>query len=165
VYGYLFFAVLVITTFLIAWQDFKERLVSLWVLLLYLLNNALQVFFRKGSQSLLENTIGTLCYFGICFLVLFVYYYLKEKRVPKIIDAKIGMADVLVLAAIGVSLPVIVLIPFFTIAFIISALAAMMVLKDKQAVPLAGMLVILYFIFTILDFFTDVSNGFQTLLF
>lgn len=147
--GYIFYLLLIFTTLIIAWQDFKERLVSLWALLLYLLNIALYTFFSGGWWVLLENGIGALCYFGICFAVLFLYYFLKEKKIPKIVDAKIGKADLLLLLAIGLSLPLVSLILFFTIAFTLSALFAVVVLKDKRSVPLAGILALIYFVFAL----------------
>lgn len=98
---------------------------------------------------LLENGIGTLCYFGICFTVVFLYYFFKEKKVPKIVDAKIGKADLILLLAIGISLPLISLIVFFTVAFSLSAVLAVVILKDKRSVPLAGMLALFYFIFSV----------------
>lgn len=132
----------------IAYQDLKDRMVSLWLLLIYLVNMLVYVCLHNGVWVLLENTISTLVYFGICFFCIFIYFMAREKKIPVIIDAKIGKADLLVFLAIGITLPLMSLLLFFTVAFILSLVFALFFLKDKRSVPLAGILVLLHFFYS-----------------
>ena len=143
----LFYSLLIPVTAYIAYQDFKDRLVSLWLLILYVFTTAVFTYTRQGWLGLLENGIGVLAYFGLCFSVLFVYYFIKEKKIPRLVDRKIGTADLIIFLAIGLSLSLPLLIIFFTIAFCLAALATFVFIRDRQSVPLAGMLVVIYIVF------------------
>jgi hypothetical protein len=138
-----------LSSLFIAYQDFKDRLVSLWLLLIYLLNLSFFVYVQNGSSVLLENTLTTLLYLGICFAIIFIFYFAREKKIPSILDSKVGKADLIVLFAIGISLPLVLLIVFFALAFSLSALLALFFLKDKKSVPLAGILALIYISFNV----------------
>ena len=105
---------------------------------------------RQGWLGLLENGVGALAYFGLCFCVLFVYYFVKERSIPRLVDQKIGTADLLIFLAIGLSLSLPLLIIFFTIAFCLAAVVTLVFIRNKQSVPLAGMLVVIYIIFLVI---------------
>jgi hypothetical protein len=101
----------------------------------------------SGVETLLQNLISASCYFLLCTLGVFTYYFLKEKQVPKIMDSKFGWADALVCFGIGISLNIVSLILFFTGAFVLSAIIGLLLQQKNKTVPLAGILVILYLIF------------------
>ena len=60
-------------------------------------------------------------------------------------DSKIGLADVILFLAIGLTLDTVQLVLFFSGAFLISALLGLLWFNKKaQTVPLAGVLCVLY---------------------
>lgn len=142
-----FYLILSVVSLFICYQDFKSRLVSAWVLMLYLLLLIVSTIWFSGIEVFLKNVLSSFCYFSLCALGVFTYYFLKERQVPRIIDNKFGWADVLVCIGIGFSLSIVDLIVFFTVSFIVSALIGIVFLKKNNTIPLAGILTILYLIF------------------
>jgi hypothetical protein len=102
--------------------------------------------FEYGFNILALNFISSLAYFGLCGLGIFTYFFWKEKKIPKLIDSKLGLADIIICLTIGVSFSFISLILFFTVAFVLSAIAGLIFFRNRT-IPLAGILVILYLIF------------------
>jgi hypothetical protein len=139
---------------IISFQDFKSRLISAWVILLYLACCICFVLLFQNFYALLFNSLGTLIYFGFVFSILFLYYFFKEKKLTNIIDSKIGLGDILIFIAIGLTLEMINLIIFFTISFCISAIAGLLLARSNKTVPLAGILVWCHFCF-IAAYFAD----------
>lgn len=145
---------------LIAYYDFRYRLINVWLLVAFAVTILSATIFNSGLVILGQNTISTVCYFLLCFLGVYGVYFIKEKRAPKIIDEKIGWADIIVCLAIGMSLNIIDLILFFTSSFILAAIIGLAFQQRNKTVPLAGILVIFYFVFIcILKFFPiDLMN-------
>jgi hypothetical protein len=146
-----FFAVLILSSGIIFFQDFKERQVSLWVLVLFGALTITSVVYYRDMETLFYNGLGTLLYGGFIWLMLKLYLYLKFKKNKAIIDNQLGMADVLVIFFIGLSFNTIGMIFFFCFGFVFSLLAFLMysALKkdtDTQSIPLAGLLVFFYVI-------------------
>jgi hypothetical protein len=142
-----FYLILSVLSLIICYQDFKSRLVSAWLLIAYVLVLILGTMWFSGGEVLLQNAVSAFCYFLLCGLGVFTYYFLKERQIPKIMDSKFGWADALVCFGIGISLNIISLILFFTGAFIISAVIGLILQQKNKTVPLAGILVILHLIF------------------
>jgi len=131
----------------IAYQDFKTRWISLWLIISFSAINISQYLFFNSIDQFIENTIFCLCYFLFSFLILVLFYYLKSRKLENIIDKKIGWADVILFISIGCTLEPTVLIYFFTACFILSLLIQMTFLKKDRQVPLAGILSLLYLIY------------------
>jgi hypothetical protein len=147
----LFFAVLIISSGIILFQDFKERQVSLWVLLLFGVSTLSSVIYFRDVETLLYNGIGVLLYGGFIWLMLKLYLFLKFKKNKAIIDHQLGMADVLVIFFIGLTFNTIGMIFFFCFGFVLSLITFLVysTLKkdtDTQSIPLAGLLVFFYVI-------------------
>lgn len=142
-----FYSLLTLVSLLIFYQDLKDRLVSLWVLLLYAGLIIAYTIYEKGIDIILQNAISTVAYFALCFGIIFLYYFIKERQFPKIMDVKLGWADVIICMSIGISLDVLLLVLFFTVSFVISAIIGIVLQSRNKTVPLAGFLVILYLVF------------------
>lgn len=142
-----FYSILSLLSVIICYQDLRSRLVSAWLLILYIVVLVTGTVWFSGFQVLIQNIISASCYFLLCTLGVFTYYFLKEGQRPKIMDSKFGWADALVCIGIGISLDIIRLILFFTAAFIISAVIGLLLQQKNKTVPLAGILVILYLVF------------------
>jgi hypothetical protein len=146
-----FFAVLVISSGVILFQDFKERQVSLWVLMLFGATTITSVIYFRDVNTILVNGLGTIIYGLFIWLMLKLYLYLKFKKNKAIINHQLGMADVLVVFFIGISFNTIGMIFFFCFGFVFSLVAFLIysMLKkdsDTQSIPLAGLLVFFYVI-------------------
>jgi hypothetical protein len=145
----LFFAALIISSGIILFQDFKERQVSLWVLLLFGISTMSSVVYYRDAETLLYNGVGVLLYGGFIWLMLKLYLFLKFKKNKAIIDHQLGMADVLVIFFIGITFNTIGMIFFFCFGFVFSLLtffiySALKKDTDTQSIPLAGLLVFFY---------------------
>jgi uncharacterized membrane protein len=103
--------------------------------------------YEKGIDLTIQNAIYSLVYFALCFTVIYLYYFVKERQLPKIMDSKFGWADVIICLSIGISFDFISLIVFFTGSFVISAIIGLVLQGKNKTVPLAGFLVILYLVF------------------
>lgn len=142
-----FYSLLTLVSLLIFYQDLKDRLVSLWVLLLYGGIIISYTIYEKGIEITLQNTISSIVYFALCFGVICLYYFVKERQFPRIMDVKLGWADVIICLSIGVSLELVSLVVFFTVSFVISAIIGLVLHSRNKTVPLAGFLVIFYLVF------------------
>lgn len=148
---FVFFVGLILSSGIILFQDFKERLVSLWVLLLFGAVCIGSVLYFRDAETLLLNGVGALLYGGLIWLVLKLYFYLKLKKQQPIINQQLGMADVLVFLFIGLTFNTVGMILFFCFGFVFSLLVFMLYStlqknSNSQSIPLAGLLVFFYVI-------------------
>lgn len=146
-----FFAVLIISSMVIAFQDFKERQVSLWVLLLFGMLTIVSVLYYRDAETLIYNGVGVLLYSSFIWLMLKLYMYIKFKQNKPIINHQLGLADVLVVLSIGLTFNTVGMILFFCFGFVFSLLAFVVYTAfkkniDSQNIPLAGLLVFFYVI-------------------
>lgn len=142
-------AVLVLSSAIILYQDFRDREVSLWVLMLFGFNSIFSVYYFRDLETLLYNCLGVAVYAGFIWLMLKLYLFLKFKKNKAVINYQLGMADVLVILAIGLTFNTVGMIFFFCFGFIGSLIGFLVycVLKkdtDSQSIPLAGLLVFFY---------------------
>lgn len=140
---------------MVLYQDITSRLISLWLILLYLISCILNVFFFQNAYALLSNGIGTLLYMLFTYSLLLLFYYIKEKRFSTLINTKIGLADVILFFAIGLTLNITNFILFATISFICSALISFFVLGKNKTIPLGGLMVIFHNLFLIGSLLSD----------
>ncbi|HWY10379.1 MAG TPA: prepilin peptidase [Bacteroidia bacterium] len=143
------FLFLFLCSIIVSYQDFKDRLISLWAILLYAICCIASVLLFQDTTTLISNSISTSLYFVLVFGALFLYYFIREGKFVNIIDSKIGLGDILIFIAIGLTLDLFYLIIFFTISFCIAAVVALFLAKQNKTVPLAGILVWCYFFFRI----------------
>lgn len=147
---WLLFGLLAIFSFVIAFQDFKTRLISVWLIIGFTVLNITYYLIHHSVYQFIENVIFCLCYFLFSYLILILVFYLKTKRFEKLLDSKIGWGDVFIFIAIGCCIEPIYMIYFFTTCFIISLLAHLLFLQNKKNIPMAGFLVLFYFIFRLI---------------
>jgi len=145
--------VAIFTGSVIAFQDFKERLISLWLLIVYSGICVLWIQKQSGWYGLLSNLLTTLLYFSFYILVIKLFYYLKEKKPTAIIDEKIGKADIILFFAIGLTMNIVELIVFSTMAFSLAAVLSLLIFRNTKTIPLGGILVLLHMVFMCNGFF------------
>ena len=144
-----FLAILIISSAIILFQDFKDREVSLWVLLLFGVTTLSSVIYQRNLETLLCNSLGIFLYGGFIWLMLKLYLFLKFKKNKAILNYQLGLADVLVVLFIGITFNIVGMIFFFCFGFVFSLIAFVIysVIKkesDVQSIPLAGLLVFFY---------------------
>ncbi len=138
--------ILILVGALITWQDLKTRLINLWLIVVFAAINFLHYLLLHPICQFLENSAFCIIYFLFCYLVLLIFYYLKNKRFEKIIDSKIGLGDVLIFLSIGCSIDPLNLVPFFTLSFIISIIIHLIFIP-KNTIPLVGIILPCYFFY------------------
>ena len=146
-----FLTVLLISSGIILFQDFKERQVSLWILLLFGVLTISSVVYFRDFETLFYNGVGVLLYGGFIWVMLKLYLFLKFKKNKTILDQQLGLADVFVIFFIGLTFNTIGMIFFFCFGFILSLLTFLIYSlfkkeSDTQSIPLAGLLVFFYVI-------------------
>lgn len=141
-----FFILLGVFAFVVTVQDFRTRLISLWVIIGYWAICLVSTILLKSVHQLLVNAGGSVLYFTFCFSVVIAYYFIKHRRFINIIDSKIGLADLLLFGAIGITLELAQLILFFASGFCFAAFAGYYLSKKEKTVPLAGILVSWHFV-------------------
>lgn len=154
----IFTLLFLICAVIISYQDFKNRLISIWAIVIYWILSISAVLILKSGEVLLSNFISAGLYFLFSFLVLVLYYYIRQKRLIAIIDSKIGLGDVLLLPAIGMTFEPLNMILFFASGFILCAVAGIFFARKSQTIPLAGLMVCWHFIFLVTeDYLPDLS--------
>ena len=131
----------------IAYQDFKSRLIGLWLVVIFALLNISGYLFSGSYYQLLENTAFLTCYLLFSYFVLQLYYFLKTRKFQRIIDTQIGWGDILLLFFTGICLEPVVMVYFFTASFVISIFLSPFFSKNNKQIPLAGILVLCYSIY------------------
>lgn len=140
--------ILVLSSALILYYDWKERQIALWILLLFGADAIASVLLFQGLGTLLYNLLGTLLYLGFIWLMLKAYLFVKHKKNTVILDEQLGKADVLVILFIGLTFNLPGMILFFCLGFVSSLLifTAFQFIKSDgpKTIPLAGLLVFFY---------------------
>lgn len=148
---------LFILLFLTAYQDFKYRAISVWILpILFIICLALSFSKYQFSYSIINSLINVL--FFLCqLLVVTIYFSLKEKRVYNIINTQIGVGDIFFILALSITLPTIEFIIFLSLSYLIILIIYLIANKLKlirdNHIPLAGGLSISFAIFWLFKFF------------
>lgn len=141
---YFFILLIAALSAAIAWQDFKSREISAWLVYGFVLAAALKVFFIEGGAVLLSNFISSLLFIGLWSAVILLYYFLKEKKFSNFIDSKLGLADILILFGIGLSTELIPFILFVMSAAVITLVISLKLIRHDKSIPLAGIFVGLF---------------------
>lgn len=160
---YVLLVSLILSSSIILVQDFKERLVSLWVLLLFGLTCMSSVLLNRGLETLLYNILFTIIYIGLIWLILKLYLYLKFRKNKRILNEQLGLADVLTILFIGLTFNAVGLVFFFCLGFIFSLssfLIYVLVFKHKknEQIPLAGLLVVFYMLTIFILYLNEANN-------
>jgi len=132
--------VLAISSVAIAFQDFRTRLISVWLILIFGLANLIHFLCVYSFFQLLENTLFCLLYFVFSYAVLHLYYFLKTKRFQKVLDEKIGWGDIWLMLLIGCCLSPMEMVYFFSFSFVISILVQLLFLNVNKTIALGGIL-------------------------
>lgn len=128
-----------ISSIAIAWQDFKDRLISVWLIVAFAVLSLVHYLSSNNYYQFFENGLFLILYLGFSYVVLTLYYFLKNKRIERIVDSKIGAGDILLMIVTGSCLEPNVVIVFFTTCFVLTLVYKWIFIKTKS-LPLGGIL-------------------------
>lgn len=143
-----FFVGLGACALMIAYQDFKERLISVWLIGLLSLMNAGITVYHRGFVQVLQNLAFLGAYLLFSYTILLLYFYLKTKRWGGILDHMIGWGDVWLMVGLGLGLDPEIQLFFFTGCFVF-AMIVFLFLKENRTVPLAGVMALGYWVWVV----------------
>jgi len=139
----------------IFYQDLKYRAVNWIAFLAITLSGFFLSFHAVGLKNTLFNVLLNNGILLMQLLLVYLFYYVKSGMHTKIINKKLGLGDVLMLAALSFSFSPVNYIVFVFLSLVASLLITM-VKRNKQTIPLAGYLGLFYFIFLMINhFFLD----------
>lgn len=145
---------LLITAGVLVLQDWRNRLLDVWLLLVFLLLNISLYVVQNNLKDLLLNFCFTVLYVTLCTLSIKLYYYCKSGKREKLLDEKIGSGDLIVSLSIGLAIEPETQIPFFTVVLLM-ALAFSLLLRERKSIPLAGYLLGAYMILIINSYWVN----------
>lgn len=99
----------VILLFFVAYQDFKQRMVSL---VLFIGLAVIAIYFRLQSEEFFLQISLTGLITALQIMLLFVMYRIKNKKWENIVNTYLGLGDILFLCILALFLP-----PFIFILF------------------------------------------------
>lgn len=122
----------------IAYQDFKARLISLWLLICFAIFNIMPLVSEKSYFKIIENTVFCILYFGVCYVSIRLYYLLRYGTRENILNDKIGLGDILFFFGAGMALENFLQIYFYLLAFSLGIVFYLIIGKKSEPIPLAG---------------------------
>ncbi len=142
-----------VSSFVIAYQDFKTRLINIWWIVCFGIASISHYALTHSFGGLFENIIFCFVYLLFSYLILHLFYFVKTKKFQKILDSKIGWGDVFLVVLIGTCLSPLTMIYFFTFVFVVTLIFQLVFQKQSKNIALGAMLVICYSIYIIIDVF------------
>lgn len=139
----MFFVGLGACALMIAYQDFKERLISVWLIGLMSLMNVGITVYHRGFVQMLQNLAFLGAYLLFSYTILLLYFYLKTKRWGRILDHMIGWGDVWLMVGLGLGLDPEIQLFFFTGCFVF-AMIVNLFFYALTSIPLGGIMVVCY---------------------
>lgn len=155
---YLCWISLLLSSGFLIYQDFKSRLISTWLIVLFTVSNIYLYISVHSAAQLFNNFIFCLVYFLLCYIILHVYFYLKTRRLQKLLDDRIGWGDVFLCMAVGSFISPENMIYFFTATFVLTVFVHFLFFKQKTNVPLAGYLLTMYLMYLVFENFSGNFN-------
>jgi Flp pilus assembly protein protease CpaA len=139
-------ALILIIALIISYQDLKERLISEWCIFAYAILCFALTWTDSGFTAIGSNLISIILLFIFSYGLTTLKYLIKHQVLPKITDEKMGLADVLLILCIGLTIDPVMQIFFFTASFIIAALVGLHLAKKQNTIPLGALMVIQHFL-------------------
>lgn len=153
---------IVITLVVLAWQDFRSRLISWWLIPVLLL-----AFVFAGKEQISWNGIGKYFLYNLAFLVLqfaivWIWMSLRNRKPIRLIDSQIGLGDILFLVCIAAAFSTVNFLFFYTASLIAVLLIAVIIRmirsSEKMLIPLAGAIAVPMIVLVTARFFDPAVN-------
>jgi hypothetical protein len=135
---------LFISLLAIAWQDFRSRMISLWLIIIFFLLNSAVFLFQNSLNDYFKNAAFCIAYMLVSYVFIRLYYLAGGRGKERILDEKVGWGDVVIFLIMGFSLEPFELIFFYTFTFIFSLVLYLLFMSKKRPVPLAAFVSLIY---------------------
>jgi hypothetical protein len=131
---------------IIAWQDFRDRAVSAWVLGLLTVTELLKGYVRSTTGYLLWQFIQNVTIIFSLLTIVWIYLIVKNRKWMNLFNKGFGSADLILLLILGINLSPTIFVVFMLTGFIL-ALSITLVFQQfstscEQTIPLAGYLAV-----------------------
>jgi hypothetical protein len=128
---------------MIAYEDFKYRAISWWWLPLLAAALAIPALNHIQGKTLLSYFIMNASFIAIQFIILTLYFSLKNRRLINIFNHHLGIGDILFFIIIGLFFAPILYITFFIVGLFVTLIGFLVwksTTKKTATIPLAGAL-------------------------
>ena len=143
---------LLVLSIAIAVEDFKTRLIDLWLLCLYSLGLVADYFIQGGSfKEFLDNLLFSCSYFLLMYLALQLYFFISKGSFVRIMDDKLGWADVWIAFSIALTVEPLPMITFFAGSILISLVVHIVFFFRQGSCPLAGGMTLVFFTYCLIQ--------------
>jgi hypothetical protein len=136
--------VLVILLSLLIYQDFKDKLISVWLIAGVLLCNTILLFTNGTLNEKLWYASINALFFIFLLLILTIYYSIKNKKITLLTDQYLGWGDIFFIFTLTLSFSAINFIFYLVFSFIFSLLFYLLMKlflpSLKKEIPLVGFL-------------------------
>ncbi len=154
---------IILVLLIIAYQDFKEKLISLVLVIGLGLLSSIYSIMNVEIELFLENTLLNFAIIGFVSFVLLSYFkFIKRSSLVELKES-FGLGDLLFIFCISLLFSPIYFIVFNVLGFIAGliyyALNRLLSKSKNQLIPLAGIMAILLAILHLLNYFVE-SNLF-----
>jgi hypothetical protein len=128
----------------IAWQDFHERVVSVWLLALLAMTELLLGCLRSGLESLLWQTAQNAVITFSLLIIVWIYVIVKNRKWMNLFKNGFGSADLILLLILGMFFSPFIFVLFMLTGFILTLVFSLFIRlansSGEKTIPLAGYL-------------------------
>lgn len=148
--AYLFYAsyLLLFPLLIIVYQDFKQRSISWWTVPFLLMVGVIQSLYFNHWQQVLQYFFANCLFVIFQYLVLTIYFSIKEKQLIQITDRWIGLGDWLFFVGLATLFSTVHFVIFFIgstiVVLVVFLVLKLFFLKKLQTIPLAGGMSLVY---------------------
>lgn len=136
-------------------QDFRSRLISWWTLPILLVSYFLAN--ESYTTSVLFSSLFNIIFIAFNLIAITLYYSTKEKKLINIVDRQIGLGDVLFFIVSAFIFSSINFIIYFILSLTTAVFFALVSRSKTESIPLAGLMSMVLFLVTVLNYFTDMN--------
>lgn len=154
---YLVYTLFLFILGIIFFQDFKQREISWWTLLLVLVSSL--ILDTRTLPILLQEALLNFSFVLVNLIVITIYFSIKKARLVNIVNREIGAGDILFFLVCCFIFSVPSFIIFFLISMFLSVLITPLLFRfaKQSTIPLAGIMAFLLVTISLLDQATSIE--------
>lgn len=134
----------ILTLGILSWQDFRSRQIAWWLLPVLVVVFFAGAFDENSVQEIGRGFATNMIFLCLQFLFVWIWFSVKQKKMSKLIDAQIGLGDILFMICVAPAFSPANFIVFYTLGMSITLLVTIVVKLFrpgmKSEIPLAGAL-------------------------
>ena len=134
----LLFVIVLLLLAVIVYQDFVSREVSAWCFLLLAIGFVYHHISCSGLEQFALNSMVNVGFCVVQFLLLTIYFSIKNSQLVNITDNMLGLGDMVMLLVLCFVFTPLLFLVFFLISMMIAVFTGLYFQRKKQTIPLAG---------------------------